>query len=130
MCKSPFVKFCVSIYKKLNEEKTLVVDYVFDESSDPRSIRNHKFNKHCSYNTMIMDLFPKKQKQKISWFVFLVINSEVICAYGGYGVTRKQFQCLAEKGFIDISVSFMINKEKKTPNFSSIILSNEETFCR
>ncbi|RVW95163.1 hypothetical protein CK203_025501 [Vitis vinifera] len=34
-CKSPFVQLCVSKYKRLTEEETHVVDYVFDESKDP-----------------------------------------------------------------------------------------------
>ncbi|KAJ9682696.1 hypothetical protein PVL29_018592 [Vitis rotundifolia] len=47
-CKSPFVQFCVSKYKRLMEEKTHVADYVFDESKDPRLVLNHKFSKYCS----------------------------------------------------------------------------------
>ncbi|KAJ9692832.1 hypothetical protein PVL29_011767 [Vitis rotundifolia] len=47
-CKSPFVQFCVSKYKRLTEEETHVADYVFDESKDPRLVPNHKFSKYCS----------------------------------------------------------------------------------
>ncbi|KAJ9703185.1 hypothetical protein PVL29_004814 [Vitis rotundifolia] len=47
-CKSPFVQFCVSKYKRLTEEETYVADYVFDESKDPRLVPNHKFSKYCS----------------------------------------------------------------------------------
>ena len=60
VCKSYFVQYCVSKYKRLNEEEIHVADYVFDESRDPRWVWNQKFSKHCYYNMIIMDLFPKK----------------------------------------------------------------------
>ena len=47
-CKSPFVQLCVSKYKRLIEEETHVVDYVFDESKNPKLVPNHKFSKYCS----------------------------------------------------------------------------------
>ena len=59
--------------------------------------------------------------------MFHVINSEVLCVYGGYGMTREQLQCLVGEGFIDIQVRFTI---KKKTNLSSIILTNEETFYK
>ena len=58
---------------------------------------------------MIMDLSKKKNYSRL---VFHVINSEVLCAYGGYGVTREQVQCLVGDRFIDIPVRFMINTKK------------------
>ena len=48
VCKSPFVQLCVSKYKRLIEEETHVVDYVFDESKNPKLVPNHKFSKCCS----------------------------------------------------------------------------------
>ena len=56
-----------------------------------------------------MDLSKKKNYSRL---VFHVINSEVLCAYGGYGVTREQVQCLVGDRFIDIPVRFMINTKK------------------
>ena len=53
VCKSLFIQFCVSKYKRLNEEETYIANYVFDDSKNPRSVPNHKFIKHCSYNAMI-----------------------------------------------------------------------------
>ncbi|KAL6344438.1 hypothetical protein AAG906_039694 [Vitis piasezkii] len=32
---------------------------------------------------------------------------KMLCAYGGYGVTREQLQCLVGKNFIDIPVSYI-----------------------
>ena len=58
---------------------------------------------------MIMDLSKKKNYSRL---VFHVINSEVLCAYDGYGVTQEQLQCLVGERFIDILVRFMINKKK------------------
>ena len=104
VCKSLFIQFCVSKYKRLNEEETYIANYVFDDSKNPRSVPNHKFIKHCSYNAMI-------KKTKFSRLVFHVINSEMLCVYGGYGVTREQLQCLVGEGFIDIQVRFTIKKK-------------------
>ena len=109
MCKSPFVQLCVSKYKRLTKEETHVADYVFDESKNPRLVTNHKFSKYCSYNTMIMD-FSKKNYSRL---VFHVINSEVLCAYDGYGVTREQLQCLVGERFTDIPIRFMMMKKTK-----------------
>ena len=58
-----------------------------------------------------MDL-SRKTKKNYSRLMFHVINSEMFCAYGGYGVTREQLQCLVGESFIDIPVRFMINKKK------------------
>ena len=68
-------------------------------------------------------------KKNYSRLVFHVINSEVLCAYGGYGVTREQLQCLVGESFIDIPVKFMI-KRKNNLIFPSIILTNEKALCR
>ena len=110
MCKSPFVQLCVSKYKRLTEEETYVVDYVFNEQKNPRLVPNHKFSKYCSYNTMIIDL--SKKNKNYSHLMFHEINNEVLYAYSGYDVTWEQLQCLVGEGFIDIPVRFMINKKK------------------
>ena len=60
--------------------------------------------------------------------MFNVINSEVLCAYGSYGMTWEKLQCLLGEGFIDIPVRFMINK-KNNLIFPSIILINEKALC-
>ncbi|RVX19113.1 hypothetical protein CK203_008566 [Vitis vinifera] len=46
--------------------------------------------------------------------------SEMFCAYGGYGMTRKQLQCLVRESFIDIPVIFMfcryMNAKEENPS--------------
>ena len=73
-----------------------------------------------------MDLSKKKDYSRL---LFHVSNSEVLCAYGGYGVTREQLQCLVGESFIDIPVKFMI-KRKNNLIFPLIISTNEEALCR
>ncbi|RVW78501.1 hypothetical protein CK203_050474 [Vitis vinifera] len=46
--------------------------------------------------------------------------SEMLCAYGGYGVTREQLQCLVGESFIDIPVISMfcqyMNAKEENPS--------------
>ena len=60
---------------------------------------------------MIMDL--SKKNKNYSRLVFHVINSEVLCAYDAYGVTREQLQCLVGERFTDIPIRFMMMKKTK-----------------
>ncbi|RVW13897.1 hypothetical protein CK203_089979 [Vitis vinifera] len=91
-------------------ERPNVEDGVFFANEDPLHPGPHNMLVLTEEETHVADYVFDESKDP----------SEMLCAYGGYGVTWEQLQCLVGKSFIDIPVISMfcryMNAKEKNPS--------------
>ncbi|RVW68191.1 hypothetical protein CK203_059725 [Vitis vinifera] len=85
----------------------------------------HEHQCGCSTTSLRRNTTTKskmKEETHVADYVFDESKdpSEMLCAYGGYGVTREQLQCLVGESFIDILVISMfcryMNAKEENPS--------------